>query len=89
MAVGTVLGASFWSAWTAKEAAQEHYRSIKVRVVQKIARIFINFTDMPVLWGWLLPDLIRKCGNIEIKALHMAHRFHMVSNEGPVAATST
>jgi signal peptide peptidase-like protein 2B len=29
MAVGTVLGASFWSAWTAKEAAQEHYRSIK------------------------------------------------------------
>ena len=30
MAVGTVLGASFWSAWTAKEAAQEHYRNIKV-----------------------------------------------------------
>lgn len=29
MAVGTVLGASFWSAWTAKEAAQEHYRCIK------------------------------------------------------------
>ncbi|KAG0565714.1 hypothetical protein KC19_7G009500 [Ceratodon purpureus] len=29
MAVGTVLGASFWSAWTAKEAAQEHYRTIK------------------------------------------------------------
>ncbi|XP_024391278.1 signal peptide peptidase-like 2 [Physcomitrium patens] len=29
MAVGTVLGASFWSAWTAKEAAQEHYRSMK------------------------------------------------------------
>jgi len=29
MAVGTILGASFWSAWTAKEAAQEHYRRLK------------------------------------------------------------
>jgi len=29
MAVGTVLGASFWSAWTAREVAQEHYRSLK------------------------------------------------------------
>lgn len=49
MAVGTVLGASFWSAWTAKEAAQEHYRSIKVRVAHNILLIIINFTDMPVL----------------------------------------
>ena len=31
MAVGTILSASFWSAWTAKEAAQEHYRRMKVR----------------------------------------------------------
>lgn len=30
MAVGSILGASFWSAWTAKEAAQEHYRRFKV-----------------------------------------------------------
>ncbi|CAM6008843.1 unnamed protein product [Sphagnum balticum] len=29
MAVGTILGASFWSAWTAKEAAQEYYRRLK------------------------------------------------------------
>lgn len=32
MAVGTVVGASFWSALTAKEAALEHYRSIKVQI---------------------------------------------------------
>ncbi|KAG0578395.1 hypothetical protein KC19_4G019400 [Ceratodon purpureus] len=31
MAVGTILSASFWSAWTAKEAAQEHYRRLKER----------------------------------------------------------
>jgi signal peptide peptidase-like protein 2B len=30
MAVGTILSASFWSAWTAKEAAQEYYRRMKV-----------------------------------------------------------
>lgn len=29
MAVGTILSASFWSAWTAKEAAQEHNRLMK------------------------------------------------------------
>ena len=46
MAIGTVLGASFWSAWTAKEAAQEYYRSIKVRLVHKFLRIIINFTDI-------------------------------------------
>lgn len=30
MAVGTILGASYWSAWSAKEAANEHYRRLKV-----------------------------------------------------------
>ncbi|BFI24372.1 signal peptide peptidase-like 2B [Marchantia polymorpha subsp. ruderalis] len=29
MAVGTILGASYWSAWSAKEAANEHYRRLK------------------------------------------------------------
>ncbi|XP_073388593.1 signal peptide peptidase-like 2 isoform X2 [Physcomitrium patens] len=29
MALGTILSASFWSAWTAKESAQEHYRRLK------------------------------------------------------------
>jgi len=28
--VGTILSASFWSAWTAKEAAHEHYKRMKV-----------------------------------------------------------
>lgn len=35
MAVGTVLGASFWSAWTAREVAQEHYRSLKVMALER------------------------------------------------------
>jgi len=73
MAVGTVLGASFWSAWTAKEAAQEHYRSIKV-LVRKILRIVISFTDMPVLLMFLLAEVTKNCGSIDIKALHMAGR---------------
>jgi hypothetical protein len=41
MAVGTVLGASFWSAWTAKEAAQEHYRCIKVRFIRYFVPILL------------------------------------------------
>jgi len=28
MAAGTILGASFWSAWTAKEVAEEYYRRL-------------------------------------------------------------
>lgn len=33
MAVGTILGASFWSAWSAKEASLQHYRRVKVWTV--------------------------------------------------------
>ena len=29
MAVGTILCASFWSAWSAREAANEHYKTLK------------------------------------------------------------
>lgn len=39
MAVGTVLGASFWSAWAAREAAQEHYRSLKVMALERSSSV--------------------------------------------------
>jgi len=32
MAAATILGASLWSAWTAKEAAEEYYRRLKVQL---------------------------------------------------------
>ena len=46
MAVGTILSASFWSAWTAKEAAQEHYRRLKARSTNKwFIAVFISLKN--------------------------------------------
>eukprot|EP01018_Ginkgo_biloba_P033474 Gb_32092 [translate_table: standard] len=36
MAVGTILCASFWSAWSAREAANEHYKTLKGNVFRKV-----------------------------------------------------
>lgn len=41
MALGTILSASFWSAWTAKESAQEHYRRLKVSNSRSLVRCTI------------------------------------------------
>lgn len=34
MAVGTILCASYWSAWSAREAAIEHDKLLKVTICQ-------------------------------------------------------
>lgn len=48
MAVGTVIGASFWSALTAKEAALEHYRSIKVQIFSNFLHI-VTVRETPII----------------------------------------
>jgi hypothetical protein len=70
MAVGTILGASFWSAWTAKEAAQEHYRRLKVQLccIYVVSCIF--------LWSYLcdhIDSFLNACELASITAKHSCY----------------
>lgn len=59
MAVGTILFASYWSAWSAREAAIEHDKLLKV-ILCLFGSYFVTFL---LLWGlnscWVLTDSIK------------------------------
>lgn len=46
MAVGTVLGASYWSAWSAREAVIEQEKLLKVLYVVTLAPILLQLKMM-------------------------------------------
>ncbi|CAM6075798.1 unnamed protein product [Sphagnum tenellum] len=46
MAAGTILGASFWSTWTAKEAVEEYYRRLKEGAYAHLTELDVKEKDI-------------------------------------------